>query len=187
MLRSFAVLVLLFASFAANGKTLFDRITVRATAGKSMTNWHGQADLQTINFEFGHSFSPRTEVALVVAPMNIEQPRSWFGNEFGDGNEQVKALGTAILARRSFFVDSNRASLYVEVSSGPMYSQKRVPASTSHFNFLSSGGVGFVLRPQQRYPVIVGFRFGHVSNGGYSERNPGLNISSLVIGTRFRR
>src|SRR5688572_6147624 len=111
--------------------------------------------------------------------MSIEQPRSWFGNAFGEGDEKVQAIGSALLARRNFFTDSARANLFVEISSGPMWSEKRVPASTSHFNFLSSAGVGVVLQPQQRYPVVIGFRFGHISNGGYSDRNPGLNISSL--------
>ncbi|HUP59756.1 MAG TPA: acyloxyacyl hydrolase [Thermoanaerobaculia bacterium] len=185
MLRTLAILLLAITPLAH--AQLINRVNVYGTAGKSMTNWHGQADLATVNFEFDHAISPRWEFGVALAPMTIEQPRSWFGNEFGEGNEKVQAIGTALIARRNFFTDSARASMYVEISSGPMWSEKRVPASTSHFNFLSSGGVGVVLRPQQRYPVIVGVRFGHISNGGYSDRNPGLNISSLVIGTRFRR
>jgi Lipid A 3-O-deacylase (PagL) len=186
MHRPIIVFLLVLAPAFASAQTV-NRISLYGTAGKSMTNWHGQADLQTLNLELGRAISPRTEFGVVVSTMNIEQPRSWFGNAFGDGNQNVLALGTALLARRNFRVDSPRATAFVELSSGPMWSEERVPASTSHFNFLSSGGVGVVLRPRQRYPVIIGFRFGHISNGGYSDRNPGLNISSLVIGTRFRR
>lgn len=185
MARTLAILLLVVAP-AAHAQ-LVNRINVYGTAGKSVTNWHGQADMATLNVEFGHAISPRWEFGVVLAPMSIEQPRSWFGNDFGDGNEKVQAIGSALLARRNFFTGSTRANFFVELSSGPMWSEKRVPASTSHFNFLSSGGVGFIVRPQQAYPLIVGFRFGHISNGGYSERNPGLNISSLMIGTRFRR
>jgi len=33
---------------------------------------------------------------------------------------------------------------------------------------------------------ILGWRFGHISNAGYGRLNSGLNINSLMFGTRFR-
>lgn len=186
MHRSIAIfLVLAFAPAFAFAQT-FDFANIYATGGKSMTNWHGQAALQTINFELGRSISKRTDIAFVFAPTSIDQPISWFGGDFGDGNERVHAISGSILMRRQFRVDSDRAVPYVEISSGPMWANKRVPAATSHFNFISQGGAGVVLMPQSRFPVILGFRFAHISNGGYAPRNPGLNISSLVIGTRIK-
>ena len=68
-----------------------------------------------------------------------------------------------------------------------MWAEKAIPASTSRFNFSSQLGAGVVLMPQARFPVMVGYRFAHLSNGGYSPRNPGFNISTIVVGVQVRR
>jgi hypothetical protein len=184
-LRLLTVFVLAAGPFVASAQT-FDRMNVYGTAGKSMTGWHGQAALQSINFEFGRAMRKHYDVAFVVAPTNVTQPVSWFGNAFGDGDEQVRAISGSLLVRRHWREMSSRASLYAELSSGPLWAEKRVPASTSRFNFISQGGFGFVLMPQRRLSLIVGYRLAHISNGGYAPRNPGLNVSEFVIGTRIR-
>lgn len=162
-------------------------ISVYATGGHSHKNWHGQADLQALNFELAHALSPRTDVGLVFAPMNLWQPRSWFGDQFGDGNETVRALSLSLLARRRFNLDSSRLHWYAEASSGPMWAEKAVPASTSRFNFATQLGGGVILMPNSRFPLMAGYRFMHISNGGYSPRNPGVNVSGVVVGLRFKR
>lgn len=182
-MRSY-VAALALALFAVPASAQFDRVAVTATGGKSMTNWHGQATVQTLNVELGHALSPRYELAFVVAPTLIEQPRSWFGNAFGDGNERVRAINGSVLLRRTWRESSARASLYAEVSTGPMWAERRVPAGTSRFNFHSQFGVGTVLFPRGRTSIVLGYRFGHISNGGYAPRNPGLNVSSVVLGVR---
>jgi hypothetical protein len=118
--------------------------------------------------------------------MIVRQPRSWFGDQFGDGEENVRAIAGSVLIRRRFREESDRRSYYIEAGTGPMWAEKRVPAATSRFNFLSQAGAGMVLYPQNRVSMVIGYRFGHISNGGYAPRNPGLNVSSLVIGTRIR-
>lgn len=179
------LLLLALFSVTASAQT-FDRFSVHAAGGKSLKTWHGQATIESLNIEMGRMWTPRTEVALVVAPMYIRQPRSWFGDQFGDGDENVKALSASLLMRRRFREQSDRAALYVEGSTGPMWAERRVPAATSRFNFITQFGAGLELWPQSRTPIVIGYRFGHISNGGYAPRNPGLNVSSLVIGTRFR-
>jgi Lipid A 3-O-deacylase (PagL) len=183
-MRRLLVLIALAAPLASAQQ--IDVMNISAAGGKSMTNWHGQAALQMFNFELGRSISKRTDVSFVFGPASIEQPRSWFGDAFGDGNERVHAISGSLLVRRHFRVDSDRAVPYVELSSGPMWANRRVPAATSRFNFISQAGVGVMLMPKSRFPVILGYRFAHISNGGYAPRNPGLNISSIVIGTRIR-
>ena len=160
----------------------FDRVSVHAAGGKSLKTWHGQATIESLNVELARELRPRTELALVFAPMHITQPRSWFGDQFGDGDEDVRALSAALLLRRTFFNEL----AYVEGGTGPMWAERRVPAATSRFNFHTQLGAGVVLRPQSRVSIIAGYRFGHISNGGYAPRNPGLNVSSLVLGTRIR-
>lgn len=150
---------------------------VGVVGGQASMSWHGDADLRAINLELVRPLSSRTDVAFVLSPTTLDQPRSWFGDQFGDGNESVRALGGYIFLRRRF----GRA-FYVEGGTGPMYAEKAVPASTSRFNFATQGGAGFVLR--SRY--TIGYRFHHISNGGYSPRNPGMNVSSIVLGFRLR-
>lgn len=162
------------------------QVTVYATGGKSVTTWHGQMDLQALNVELAHPLSPRLDVAFGFAAVNLWQPRSWFGNQFGDGNESVRGLAASVLVRRNFFTDARRLHAYVEGGTGPMVAEERVPASTSRFNFISQGGAGVVVAPRSRLPLVVGYRFLHISNGGYSPRNPGLNVSSLIVGFRVR-
>jgi hypothetical protein len=186
MVRSAVLALLGLVSTLVSAQTI-DRARIYAGGGKSFTNWHGQADLQMINFEIGHALSPRTEVAFVFAPLRLYQPRSWFGNQFGDGGENVSAISGSLLVRRSFNLNSDRMQWFMEGSSGPMWADKRVPAATSRFNFISQAGAGVVLNPRSRVPFIVGYRFAHISNGGYAPRNPGLNVSTLVVGLQLRR
>ncbi|HET7435339.1 MAG TPA: acyloxyacyl hydrolase, partial [Thermoanaerobaculia bacterium] len=100
-------------------------------------------------------------------------------------DESVRAISAAVLLRRNFFTDA-RVPLYGEVSSGPMWSERRVPAATSRFNFNTQLGGGAILFAHSRAALLFGYRFMHISNGGYAPRNPGLNVHSLLIGARFR-
>lgn len=160
-------------------------VRVYVSGGKSVTTWHGQADLQAMQLELGYPLSPRTTVAVAVTPMLLWQPRSFFGDQYGDGNESVRALGASLLVRRSFRVTSP-LQWYLEGGTGPMIAEKRAPAATSRFNFVTQGGAGLVFNAQGRFPIIAGYRFMHISNGGYSPRNHGWNMSAAVLGVQLR-
>lgn len=175
-----AVSTLLAISLSA--QTL-DDVRLVAAGGKSTTNWHGQADVQLLQLELGRALSPRTTVALVGGAVNLWQPRSWFGDLYGDGNESVRALSASLLLRHTWKPGA-RVRPYVEAATGPMVAEKRVPAATSRFNFMSQAGVGIVI--DGRFPVFAGYRFLHISNGGYAPRNPGLNVSTAVVGVQLR-
>jgi hypothetical protein len=176
-----ASLAFVLLSLGASAQTF----SFYGTAGRSPETWHGHADIQALNFEYAHPLSPRTELAAVVSPMSVLQPKSWFGDDFGDGNERVRAIAGSLLLRRRFNVDSQRVQFYGELGTGPMLAQKAVPASTSRFNFVSQAGLGVVLMPETRTPLVAGYRFHHISNGGYAPRNPGLNVSAFVLGVRI--
>ncbi|MFL6245545.1 MAG: acyloxyacyl hydrolase [Thermoanaerobaculia bacterium] len=183
-MRRFALLLLvLLPSFA---RAEISHIVVSAAGGHSHRTWHGQADVQELNVELGKALSPRTEVAFVASPKGLWQPRSWFGDRFGDGNETVHAIAAAVLVRYRLNVDSSRVHYYGEAATGPMWAEKAIPASTSRFNFATALGAGVVLLPRSRFPVLAGYRFEHLSNGGYSPRNPGFNISTIVVGLQIR-
>lgn len=162
-----------------------DDVRLVAAGGKSVSTEHGQADLQLLQLELGHALSPRTTVALAGGAVNLWQPRSWFGDLYRDGNESVRALAASVLVRRTWRPGS-RFRPYLEAATGPLVAEKQVPASTSRFNFMTQAGAGFAFNSGGRLPVFVGYRFLHISNGGYSPRNPGLNVSTAVVGVQFR-
>jgi hypothetical protein len=182
-MRSFA-LALALLTLPLSAQTL-DEVRVVAVGGKSATTWHGQADMQALQIELGHALSPRTTVAIVAGGVNLWQPRSWFGNQYGDGHESVRGLAASLLVRRAFYAHA-KVHPYVEGGTGPMIAEKRVPASTSRFNFITHAGAGIVLNANGRMPILAGYRFMHVSNGGYSPRNPGLNVSAAMLGVQIR-
>jgi opacity protein-like surface antigen len=178
-------LILAAALLVLPSLSCLGQVSAYVTGGKSPTSWHGQADLQAVTVELGRPLSDRTTVAVAVSPTLLWQPRSWFGNQYGDGNEAVRALGASLLVRRAFRIGAP-VQWYVEAGTGPMIAEKRVPASTSRFNFVTHGGGGIVFNAAGRLPVIAGYRFMHISNGGYSPRNPGLNVSAAIVGVRLR-
>lgn len=179
-----ALVVAAAVSLTASAQT-FDEIRLYALAGKSTTTWHGQADLQAVNLELGRSLSPRTSIGVVLAPVNLWQPRSWFGDLYGDGNESVRALSASLLIRRTFR-ERSPVRPYLELSTGPMLAEKRVPAATSRFNFVTQGGAGVMFNADGRFPFFAGYRVMHISNGGYAPRNPGLNFGAVTAGVQLR-
>ncbi|HEX7153383.1 MAG TPA: acyloxyacyl hydrolase [Thermoanaerobaculia bacterium] len=183
----FVVLTMAAAPDAA--AQLFDRpnrINVHLTGGKSITTWHGQADYQALNVETSRAISNRTELGIVVSPMQFWRPRSWFGDQYGDGNEKVYGIAGSLLGRYHFGSDSSAIRPYVELAGGPMWTTKQVPAATSQLNFITQPGFGVTLFPRERYALVVGYRFAHISNSGLASRNPGLNVHSFLIGTQLR-
>ena len=180
MNRSALLLVAAVLSLSASAQ-----VRIYGAGGKSTTTWHGQADVQSLNFELGRPLSPRTTVGVVLAPVNLWQPRSWFGNQYADGNESVRAVSASLLIRHAY---RERSSIqpYLEASTGPMIAEKRVPASTSRFNVMTQGGAGVMFNAHGRLPFFAGYRAVHISNGGYSPRNPGLNVSAAVLGVQLR-
>lgn len=155
--------------------------TVSLLSGISAENWHGQVRIRAVNIEFARRMHGRTELAWVISPMQFEQPESWFGDDFGP-RENVLAVSGSLLVRQRFRTGSSRFQPYLELAGGPVWAESRVPAATSRFNFASQGGFGVLVTPDSMLPVSIGYRFLHISNGGYAPRNPGLNVSALTIG-----
>ncbi|HEV7923090.1 MAG TPA: acyloxyacyl hydrolase [Thermoanaerobaculia bacterium] len=185
----FAIASFLFLASSAFAAPLFgppERLNVYLASGRSIQSMHGQASIESLQLELVRSWSPRTEVGFILAPMNVQEPRSWFGNHYGDPDETARGAALSPMIRRRLFRESPSYEPFVELSTGPMWTTRRVPAATSHFNFISQVGGGAVLFPRRPLAMVVGYRFAHISNGGLASRNPGLNVHTLLIGTRFR-
>lgn len=172
------------------------------SAGKSPMNFHGHSVFKTLTFEvvddasraqnvWGVRRLPKrwfhnTDIGASLSYHDIRQARSWFGYRYGDPNDSVRGESLYLFLRHRFRVDSPSLQPFIDIGTGPMWANRRVPAATSRFNFSSQLGLGVTLWPSSRMPVMAGYRFAHISNGLIASRNPGLEVSSFFIGTRIR-
>jgi hypothetical protein len=166
--------------------------------GANPSNFHGHSTFRTITFELTFD-QPRVErlarrwlhvgdleVGTAVSYHDIRQPRSWFGHTYGDPDDSVRGESLFLFARKQWRATSD-VRPFVDLGSGPMWANRRVPAATSRFNFDSQLGLGATFFATSRWPVLAVYRFQHISNGGFTGRNPGLDIHSFFVGTTLRR
>lgn len=188
------VAVLLFGAPAGAADIRPQEINVLAGAGRSLSNWHGASRFTSLQFEMlsGSGFLDRhltnSELVTSLTYSKVRQPRSWFGYRDGDPDDSVRAESFVVAARKHWRTTS-AVGLFAELGTGPMWSNRRVPAATSRLNFDTQFAFGMSIRAAGA-PLYVLYRFSHISNGGISKRNPGLQVNSFAIGTRafqFRR
>ena len=164
-------------------------INVQFSGGQNPLNWHGRSVFRTFHFELVADskhlsrWLPNTDAGFALSYSKVRQARSWFGYTYGDPNDHVRAETAFFFARHHWLMTSSFRP-YFEIGTGPMWSNRRVPAATSRFNFSSQAGFGVTLFPQSERPLTIGYRFSHISNGGTAQRNPGLNVHSMLIGVR---
>ncbi len=192
MRRSLLALLILIPA-AAPGARASDfaprEFNVGLSGGKSPSNFHGHSVWRSIHFEvvgdspFVSRWIRRASAGASISYSDIHQARSWFGYRYGDPDDWVRAVSTYFFVRKPWR-DGRDLQPYVELGTGPMWSNRRVPAATSRFNMDSQLGFGAVLFAHAHTPLRLGYRFSHISNGGLTGRNPGLNVHSIVIGAR---
>jgi hypothetical protein len=185
-----AVLLLLLSSSAFAGD-----FNVYFGDARSETNRHGQSRFRTISFEltgrprlleYIDRYLPDARAGVGIDYSDVRQPRSWFGYTYGDPDDSVRAEWAHFFFRNYWRTSSNTLRPYVDIGTGPMWSNRRIPAATSKLNFDSQFGLGVVIFPNARMPLYAGYRFSHISSGGLTGRNPGLNVNGFFVGTRVR-
>jgi hypothetical protein len=156
-----------------------EHFTIYGLGAKSAPNKHGKMDLQSLNFEATGPTKWNFDWGVDFAATHMKQPVDFFDTLHQ--TESVNAASLSLLGRKTF---GKRGAVrpYVELSSGPIYASQRVPESTSHFNFISQAGAGILTDRGWMF----GLRFGHISNAGYAERNPGVNFTAVLVGFRLR-
>lgn len=193
MLKRYLVLLLLPATAYAGPFGLVSRgDTVYFSAGQSIRNQHGHSVFRSLEYEMTGRSSrvPRWlrsyDLGARIGYSAVRQARSWFGYRFGDPDDQVRAESLYIFGRRE---RSSAASIrpYFDFGSGPMWSNRRIPAATSRLNFSSQLVFGVVTFASSRTPLRVGYRFSHVSNAGLTRRNPGLAVHTFFVGATIRK
>jgi lipid A 3-O-deacylase PagL len=163
---------------AASRAQNFD-VKVFASGGASAANRHGRAILQSLNLEVTRPFG-RTDGGVIIGAQQIDQPKSFFSVR-GEPSDRVDGVSFSLLVRRQFATD-RALQPYADFSSGPIWTERQVPAETSRVNFLTQAGGGVVLM-RARFPVFVGVHVAHISNAGLSNHNPGWNLISMTMGT----
>ena len=158
-------------------------------SGSSAETLHGKATLRSIQFELaGRADWMRlrnTDVGIALIYSEVRQPRLLFPPPGGGAKDDVKAESAYFFGRKRWTRWSS-VEPYVDVGSGPMWSNRRIPAATSRMNFQSQLTGGAIWIPHSRFPLFTAYRFSHISNGGFAPRNPGINVYSVIVGTRVR-
>lgn len=178
---------------AANAGDVFSKreLNIHYVNGASPMNRRGHSLFQSIEFElagrskFVERWLKHFDAGGSFTYHDITQARSWFGYTYGDPDDRVRGYQTYFFVRKRWR-EGRRVSPYADLGTGPMFSNRRVPAATSKINMSSQLSLGATLFAGARFPLSAGYRFSHISDGGVSGRNPGLNVHSVVVGTRVK-
>ena len=185
MKRRFAILVLLAATARADFHPR--AINLFLSSGKSAETLHGSATVHSIHFELAGRVDwmklRDTDVGVALTYSEVRQPQLLFPPEGGGAKDDVRAESAYFFGRKRWTRWSS-VEPYVDVGSGPMWSNRRIPAATSRVNFQSQITGGAIWLPRSRLPLFTAYRFSHISNGGFAPRNPGINVYSVIVGTR---
>jgi len=192
MRRTLLVAMLVASSCALHHDFTAHEINTYLSSGGSGMNFHGHSMFRrTIHFEaagdskLANRWMQHTNAAISIAYSDIHQARSWFGYRDGDPDDWVRAVSSLFLLRRHWR-DPLDLQPYAELGTGPMWSNRRVPAATSRLNMNSQAGFGVIFFAHERVPIHFGYRFSHISNGGLWKRNPGLEVHQIIIGARVK-
>src|ERR1700736_5029976 len=180
-MRRWTLLVFLLSPACAHVRHDFTprEFNTYVSGGGSRMNFHGHSLFRTIHFELaGDSaladrWMRQTGAGMSISYSDIHQARSWFGYRDGDPDDWVRGVSSFFFLRRRWR-DGSTIQPYAELGTGPMWSNRRVPAATSRLNMNSQAGFGAILFADSHMPLHVGYRFSHISNGGTDGRNPGI-------------
>jgi hypothetical protein len=78
----------------------------------------------------------------------------------------------------------DHATLFVDLSFGPMQASSRIPRGGTHFNFITRAGPGLIVPIDDHSHLMLAARYWHLSNAQLegAGRNPSLNGAELSIG-----
>lgn len=80
------------------------------------------------------------------------------------------------------FTHSPRVVPFLELGGGVLFTNRAVPANTSHVNFLTHATVGSHFFNNGRRAITAGVLYQHISNAGLAVPNPGINTVQFQIG-----
>lgn len=119
-----------------------------------------------------------SELALEFSPLYLMRR--------GEPTETVYA-STVTLLLRHYWSPHKRWKPFVSVGAGALFSSKPIPEETSRANFTPQIGVGLSYFPRRGLAYSFEYRLHHISNGGATDPNPGVNSSYFQLGVSFFR
>jgi len=140
--------------------------TAGGSYGRVLTGAHGRGPFRG-RFEWVVEVDPVVEVLLPKRP--------------------VYGAGITPVVWKWDFVTRRRLSPYWELYGGVLWSNHQVVATTTPFNFTAStaAGVSFPMGKSGKYSWTVDVRWFHISNGGITYYNPGVNTLEFRTGFGF--
>lgn len=109
----------------------------------------------------------------------LEQIRYQDGHAYG--------IGTLPLAVRAALDERKPLSAFLDLSVGLQYFFRAIPDDrATRLNAQLMGGAGLRGTIGQRLEAELAYRLLHISNGGTSKANPGLNFHQIALGVGFR-
>lgn len=165
---------------ALNGRWLFTpgRVEVGAQVGGgfSMQNGIRDASLFTLLPRVGYVVVQQE--AILPGSLEIVGEPGYFTVFEG---RTAHAWGLAALIKYNVWTGT-RLTPFLEGGAGVSYATIRVPRRGTNFNFTPQAGIGFHYAVGERSTLDFEWRYHHFSNAGISDANPGINISSFLLG-----
>jgi hypothetical protein len=146
----------------------------------------------TIGLRYGRVFATSKRVAYeytidLVPVAVVFQPD--FAQVFNrSGASSIYGAGLSPIGFKVNFNRSGRFKPFLSTSGGFIYFGHPVPddvPGATEFNFTFDFGGGVQISSGARGAVILGYKFQHISNGGRSIVNPGLDANVIYAGYSF--
>ena len=92
---------------------------------------------------------------------------------------------SSTLLLRHYFSPHRRVRPFISLGAGALFSTDPIPPQGSSFTFTPQGGFGVAWFQRPGLGYLFEYRFHHISNGGFSLPNPGINSSTLNFGVSW--
>ena len=146
----------------------------------------------TLGLRYGRIFGASKRVAYeytvdVVPVAVVFQPA--FAQAVNRSHQaSVYGAGLSPIGFKVNFNRQGRVKPFVSSSGGFLYFKRPVPVDiplATKFNFTFDVGGGVQIPIHTRRAIMLGYKFHHISNGGRSQINPGLDANLIYVGFSF--
>jgi len=174
----------------AEDKGYFNQGWWRVEAGIAAGTYSGlvsrSGDLMgTGIIEYEGPLTRRATLSLRLMPLFIYDEES-NTTEHEDGTS-VRIGGNTLfgggfgLAARIYSIPEEHRGFFAETGGSALFHSNRLEGNGSNINFLTGVGLGYKLI--NRWHAV--FKYEHISNAGFSERNQSANVTGIGIGYSF--
>ena len=125
-------------------------------------------------------------VDVIPAAVVFQPEGSRFNGGGADrGSASIYGVGAAPVGLKLYLRRQRRVKPFVDGSGGFLYFGEPVPVNitgATRFNWTFDFGGGIQISTGDRRAITVGYKLHHISNGGRSEINPGLDANLFYVG-----